>query len=384
MLRDYYRVSDKNHKEETLSEENYDLELQSISKSFGEAIAVDCLSLALRPGEFISLLGPSGCGKTTTLSMIAGFQTVSNGQINIRGKRVDSLPPEMRNTGMVFQNYALFPHLSVVENVKFGLRMRKVPRKEAEERSLQALRTVRMENFVSRRPSELSGGQQQRVALARALVTEPALLLLDEPFGALDRQLREQLQLEVKSLHRRLRVSTLLVTHDQEEALSLSDRVAVMNNGKIEQIASPADIYAKPRTEFVAKFIGKGSIFPTKVIGREKDGVILECVLGRITVKDETNTISIGESVQCFIRPEAFRVSADLKAKTENEARGKVSENTYQGSMSELHVDVGESMRFIVSERSDQGIRANVGDTVRISFLASEALLFKNGILANI
>jgi len=231
--------------------------LEGLTKSYdGRHRAVDAIALDVKPGEFFSLLGPSGCGKTTTLRMIAGFETADEGRIVVGDTDVTDLAVHKRNMGMVFQSYALFPHRTVAENVAFGLRMRKVPRAEIEERVRAALAMVALTGFEDRRPGQLSGGQQQRVALARAIVIRPPVLLCDEPLGALDRKLRHQMQVELKQLQKELGVTLVFVTHDQEEALAMSDRIAVMNEGRIEQVGTPGDIYDRPRTRFVADFIG--------------------------------------------------------------------------------------------------------------------------------
>jgi ABC-type Fe3+/spermidine/putrescine transport system ATPase subunit len=231
--------------------------LEGLTKSYdGRHRAVDAIALDVKPGEFFSLLGPSGCGKTTTLRMIAGFETADEGRIVVGDTDVTDLAVHKRNMGMVFQSYALFPHRTVAENVAFGLRMRKVPRAEIEERVRAALAMVALTGFEDRRPGQLSGGQQQRVALARAIVIRPPVLLCDEPLGALDRKLRHQMQVELKQLQKELGVTLVFVTHDQEEALAMSDRIAVMNEGRIEQVGTPGDIYDRPLTRFVADFIG--------------------------------------------------------------------------------------------------------------------------------
>ena len=237
------------------------IRLEAVTKTFdGQVVAVDDVTLDIAAGEFFALLGPSGCGKTTTLRMIAGFELPDSGRVHVGGKDITDLPVHRREMGMVFQSYALFPHRTVAENVAFGLRMRDVPKAEIAERVEAALALVALTGLERRRPAQLSGGQQQRVALARALVVEPPVLLCDEPLGALDRKLRQQMQFELKELQKRLGVTLVFVTHDQEEALEMSDRIAVMNRGRIEQVGAPTEIYEKPRTRFVADFIGEINI----------------------------------------------------------------------------------------------------------------------------
>src|SRR6266481_5961370 len=238
------------------------IKLQNVTKIFdGKVVAVDEVTLDIAAGEFFSLLGPSGCGKTTSLRMIAGFELPDSGRVHVGGKDITDLPVHRRDMGMVFQSYALFPHRTVAENVAFGLRMREVPRPEIERRVKAALAQVALTGLEERKPGQLSGGQQQRVALARALVVEPPVLLCDEPLGALDRKLRQQMQFELKELQKRLGVTLVFVTHDQEEALAMSDRIAVMNGGKVEQVGAPTEIYNQPTTRFVADFIGDTNIF---------------------------------------------------------------------------------------------------------------------------
>ncbi|MBS0221133.1 MAG: ABC transporter ATP-binding protein [Proteobacteria bacterium] len=234
------------------------IKLDCVTKTFdGKVVAVDAVTLDIRAGEFFSLLGPSGCGKTTSLRMIAGFEMPDSGRVHVGGQDITDVPVHRRDMGMVFQSYALFPHRTVAENVAFGLRMRDVPRPEIAKRVAAALAQVALTGLEERRPGQLSGGQQQRVALARALVIEPRVLLCDEPLGALDRKLRQQMQFELKELQQRLGVTLVFVTHDQEEALAMSDRIAVMNKGRVEQVGAPTEIYERPRTRFVADFIGE-------------------------------------------------------------------------------------------------------------------------------
>ena len=237
------------------------IKLDQVTKTFdGRVMAVDAVTLDIAAGEFFSLLGPSGCGKTTSLRMIAGFEHPDSGRVHVGGRDITDLPVHRRDMGMVFQSYALFPHRTVAENVAFGLRMREVPKPEIERRVAAALAQVALTGFETRNPGQLSGGQQQRVALARALVVEPPVLLCDEPLGALDRKLRQQMQFELKELQKRLGVTLVFVTHDQEEALAMSDRIAVMNGGRVEQVGTPTEIYERPRTRFVADFIGEINI----------------------------------------------------------------------------------------------------------------------------
>jgi ABC-type Fe3+/spermidine/putrescine transport system ATPase subunit len=244
-----------------------DIELRGLVKRYGETLALDGVSLTVRSGEFFTLLGPSGCGKTTSLRAVAGFVEPSPGDVFIRGQRVNEVPPHRRHVGMVFQHYALFPHRTVFQNVAFGLRMAGVSRDEIERRVVEALALVQLPAHGARYPRELSGGEQQRVALARALVTRPAVLLLDEPLGALDKQLRDRMQLELKQLQREVGITTIYVTHDQDEALTMSDRIAVMRGGRLEQVGAPRDIYESPATVFVASFIGNTNLLSARALG---------------------------------------------------------------------------------------------------------------------
>ncbi len=246
--------------------------LRDVQKSYGGIVAVNGVDLKVASGEFVTLLGPSGCGKTTCLRMIAGFVTPSSGQISMAGRDVTKLPPHRRNTGMVFQSYALFPHQTVAGNIAFGLKMRGLPRAERDQQTREAMRLVHLEEFADRYPAQLSGGQRQRVALARAVVIKPEILLLDEPLAALDLKLREELQIEIKRVQSALNMTTLFVTHDQGEALSMSTRVAVMREGKIVQIGSPNEIYERPNSRYVANFVGRINLIPAIVQKKESDG----------------------------------------------------------------------------------------------------------------
>ncbi|MGB6006758.1 ABC transporter ATP-binding protein [Castellaniella sp.] len=364
------------------------LELKHVRHTFGDTVAVDDVSFVARRGEFLSLLGPSGCGKTTTLSMIAGFLNATSGAIHIEGRRVDHLAPEKRNTGMVFQNYALFPHMSVSENVGFGLRMRGVKGEAADRRVREALRMVRIENFADRRPNQLSGGQQQRVALARAMVIKPDLLLLDEPFGALDRQLREDMQRELKTLQRSVQLATVFVTHDQDEALSMSDRIAVMNNGNIEQIDAPSIIYEYPETIFVARFVGKSNLFNGTLIEAGPTHSVVDSEVGRLILPALGQAPAPGTDVQCLVRPGNIRctpaaASVDPGAGSVCAAQGLINDAVYRGGISEAHIAIGEySMLAETAPNIDlHSLSASVAGsgTIRVEWNADDTRIYVNG-----
>lgn len=363
--------------------QNDDLVVDRVTKAYGTMIAVNNVSLSAKRGEFISFLGPSGCGKSTTLSMIAGFQDVTAGAIYIRGKRVDELPPEKRNTGMVFQNYALFPHMSLAENVGFGLRMRNQPKDVIQGKVKKALELVRMGHLADRRPSQLSGGQQQRVALARALVIEPDILLLDEPLGALDRQLRQEMQLEIKELQSSLGITTIFVTHDQEEALSMSERVVVMNAGGIEQIGTPTEIYERPATQFVAGFVGKSNRISGQVIGGEGGTTFISTPLGRIAIP--ALSVGAGTTVECVVRPEKVKVaSAATTLPDHHTTRAKVRQVVFHGSYTELHLVGASDQAILASVTNDQDGGTGsfqVGAELAVSWKAAETLVFQNDML---
>jgi ABC-type Fe3+/spermidine/putrescine transport system ATPase subunit len=286
-----------------------DVELVGVTKRFGTVAAVDALDLEVRPGEFLSLLGPSGCGKTTTLRLIAGFERPDEGEIRIGGRDVSALPPYKREVNTVFQSYALFPHLTVGENVAYGLKQRGLARRERRARASEMLELVRLSGFEARKPRQLSGGQQQRVALARALVMQPRVLLLDEPLGALDLKVRRELQIELKRIQEEIGITFVYVTHDQEEALAMSDRVAVMNAGRIEQLGAPREIYDRPATRFVADFIGETNFIRQagEIVAVRPEHVRLtrtapagDSGLGATVVA----TMVIGSAVQCVVRTE--------------------------------------------------------------------------------
>jgi spermidine/putrescine transport system ATP-binding protein len=285
-----------------------DVRLVELTKRYRDVPAVEGISLDVLPGEFFSLLGPSGCGKTTTLRIIGGFERPTSGRVELRGRDVTMDPPERRPVNMVFQSYALFPHLSVIDNVAFGLRRRKVPDDEARRRAGAALELVHLTGFDRRPPAELSGGQQQRVALARALVCEPTVLLLDEPLGALDLKLRRQLQVELKRVQGEVGITFVYVTHDQEEALALSNRIAVMDHGRIEQLGTPEELYDRPRTRFVAGFIGTTNLLAGRVVAVAGGEAVLELEAGGRCVVG-ADGLAPGAAVEIAVRPEALELT---------------------------------------------------------------------------
>jgi spermidine/putrescine transport system ATP-binding protein len=289
-----------------------DVRLERVTKDFGEMVAVDDLSLDIAEGEFFSMLGPSGCGKTTTLRMIGGFEEPTRGTIFLGGRDVTDLPPYKRDVNTVFQSYALFPHLNVQDNVAFGLRRKKVPSAEVATRVADALRLVDLMGFEKRKPSQMSGGQQQRVALARALVNHPKVLLLDEPLGALDLKLRKQMQLELKRIQQEVGITFIYVTHDQEEAMTMSDRLAVMRQGKIEQIGPPEDVYESPQTEFVASFLGASNLIDGE-LKEQRDEYSSVLLQGGdvVVVPSERAPFRPGASIRVGVRPEKITIGAD-------------------------------------------------------------------------
>ncbi|MEA2523247.1 MAG: spermidine/putrescine transport system ATP-binding protein [Thermomicrobiales bacterium] len=321
---------------ETGSPDDPSVELRDVRKLFGSVVAVDGVSLTVRPGEFVTLLGPSGCGKTTTLRMIGGFEYPTSGAVLIHGQEMGGLPPYRRPVNTVFQNYALFPHMTVAQNVGYGLEMARVPREERTRRVAQALEMVRLPQVEKRKPSELSGGQQQRVALARALVNRPAVLLLDEPLGALDLKLRKAMQLELKALNREVGATFIYVTHDQEEALTMSDRIAVMSEGRILQLGTPNEIYERPRNRFVADFIGQTNFLDGTLV--RVDGEIAEVELagsGVVRGRVPSGETPIG-TVTVAVRPERVSLGSDFETgvipRAWNSLSGTVADVIYLGT----------------------------------------------------
>ncbi len=309
------------------------VELKNIQKSFDGKLVLNDLDLTIYNGEFLTLLGPSGCGKTTTLRLIAGFEKADEGDVIISGNRANDLAPNQRSVHTVFQSYALFPHMTVFANIAFGLKMKGIDKEEIKERVEEVLNIVELQDFADRKPHQLSGGQQQRVALARALVNKPVVLLLDEPLSALDATLRINMQHELKKLQRALGITFVLVTHDREEALSMSDRVVVMNNGNIEQIGTPKDVYENPKSLFVASFIGEVNTLRGIVLGLEGQGKIRAQVEGRICTIKTKEELVVGESFTLLLRPEDMRVEKlSEHPNTEGLMIGNIETKTYKGA----------------------------------------------------
>jgi spermidine/putrescine transport system ATP-binding protein len=317
------------------------VEIQNVTRRFGEVVALDRVSLSIAEGEFFSLLGPSGCGKTTLLRMIAGLDLPDSGTIRIAGSDSTHVPAHLRPVNTVFQSYALFPHLTVWENIAFGLKMKKVAPSEISVRVRAAMAMVEIEALAERRPQQLSGGQKQRVALARAVVNEPRVLLLDEPLAALDLKLRKQLQLELLNLQKRLGITFIYVTHDQEEALVLSDRIAVMQHGRIEQLADTRALYERPRTRFVSEFLGSCSLIPATVSARERAGALVATDLGPLRVAGE---IPPREALTLAIRPEKIELAAIPSPTRENTVRARVEQMIYAGAETHYQLRAGSGM----------------------------------------
>jgi spermidine/putrescine transport system ATP-binding protein len=323
------------------------IEIAGLTKRFGDIVAVDDVTLTVLPGELLTLLGPSGCGKTTLLRLLSGFEQPSAGSIRISGVDVTALPPHRRDINQVFQSYALFPHMTVRENIAFGLRMQRCPPAEIAEKVSAVIALVSLDGLEGRHAHELSGGQRQRVALARAIVPGPRVLLLDEPLSALDAKLRREMQVELKRLQRKIGLTTILVTHDQEEALAMSDRVAVMRAGRIEQLGTGEQVYHRPRTAYVADFLGESNLLRGRVTGTGVAGVELETEDGlKVTVQpSEPSPVRAGEERTISMRPEKLRIVNDPR-QGENSFRGRVVERTVLGATARLVVETSSGRRF--------------------------------------
>lgn len=346
--------------------------LIDVDKSFGKNQVVKNMNIEIKEGEFLTLLGPSGCGKTTTLRMIAGFEEATSGVIKVQGESVEDKEPFERDVNTVFQNYALFPHMTVFDNIAYSLKIRKKPKDEISKRVNEMLNLVQLNGFENRKPEQLSGGQKQRVAIARALINNPKVLLLDEPLGALDLKLRKQMQVELKRLQRKLGITFVYVTHDQEEALTMSDRIAVMNDGLIEQLARPREIYERPLTKFVASFIGESNILDGKVTNVSDDILYIETAAGSLKAKG--SGFEIGEDIHVSVRPEYLKISSspvegfDLK--------GTIKDYIYMGTVVKTAIDLKDNTE-VNSSRIEKDEDFNEGDQIYVYWAPEKAVAIK-------
>lgn len=348
------------------------VELEGLTKKYKEVV-VDSICLQVESGEFLTLLGPSGCGKTTTLRMIAGFEQPTAGQVKIDRKLVVGVPPYKRDVNTVFQSYALFPHLNVFDNIAFGLKMKKVSKGEIAERVADVLKMVQLEEYSKRKPEQLSGGQKQRIAIARALVNNPKVLLLDEPLGALDLKLRKQMQLELKHLQQKLGITFIYVTHDQEEALTMSDRIAVMNSGRIEQVGTPTEVYESPASRFVASFIGETNLFEGRVFGVEETIAYLELGNKKVPIPKKDG-IKVEDKVHIAIRPE--RVKLFLQSEDQSVLlSGRCSERIYVGSHVKVVVELADGQQVTVNQPPEKGDSFVPGREVFVSWDPMQAVV---------
>lgn len=347
------------------------IELKGVGKSFDETCALSDINLTIKNGEFLTLLGPSGCGKTTILRILSGFEKPSSGGVWINGTQMNDVPPEKRKVNTVFQNYALFPHMTVEQNVGFGLKMQGRPKEEIAQRVAEILRVVHLESFASRRPSQLSGGQQQRVAIARAVINNPLVLLLDEPFSALDFKLRKEMQLEIKHLQRKLGITFVFVTHDQEEAFAMSDRVVVMNEGHIAQIGTPEQIYEEPENLFVARFVGEINILEACISEVRGNGQYSAIIDGVTFPLRSRHVFTENDKVMVLLRPE------DLKIETPNETDGPflagvIEESVYKGATVDILIRLSSGQRLMAAEffnEDDEEINYKPGEKVSVTWV---------------
>ena len=351
------------------------VEFERVQKSYdGSSLVVKDLNLAIGKGEFLTMLGPSGSGKTTCLMMLAGFETATSGEIRLAGRPINSVPPHKRGIGMVFQSYALFPHMTVGENLSFPLEVRGMAKSDRDAAVKRALEMVQMAAFANRRPAQLSGGQQQRIALARALVFEPELVLMDEPLGALDKQLREHMQFEIKHLHERLGITVVYVTHDQSEALTMSDRVAVFNDGKIQQLASPSDLYERPENSFVAQFIGENNKLQGKVEEIGGGRALVRLRTGEVIDATPVNVTHKGQDTLVSIRPERVEFKPELLPAGAHTIEAEVLEFIYMGDLFRTRLKVAGSEDFVIKSRNTQGQRQLMpGERIRIGWAPQDA-----------
>ncbi|MDP4031436.1 MAG: ABC transporter ATP-binding protein [Pseudorhodobacter sp.] len=346
-----------------------------VQKSYdGEILVVKDLNLSIGKGEFLTMLGPSGSGKTTCLMMLAGFETATNGEIRLADQPINTVPPHKRGIGMVFQNYALFPHMTVGENLSFPLEVRGMAKAEREAKIKRALDMVEMGDFISRRPAQLSGGQQQRIALARALVFDPALVLMDEPLGALDKQLREHMQFEIKHLHESLGITVVYVTHDQGEALTMSDRVAVFNDGRIQQLAPPADLYERPENSFVAQFIGENNKLHGTVEDLSEGKALVRLATGELIDATPVNVTEKGQQTLVSIRPERVEHKPEMMPEGAHTIEAEVLEFIYMGDLFRTRLRVAGSDDFVIKSRNTAGQQVlQPGEKISIGWAPHDA-----------
>lgn len=360
----------------------YDVEIRGARKQFGSNVVLNGIDLEVKQGELLTLLGPSGCGKSTTLNLIAGFLEADQGDVYIKGKKVTKVPPYKRDLGMVFQTYSLFPHMTVYENLSFGLKLRKVAKTEQKKKIDRVLELVKMSGLEHRYPRELSGGQRQRVAIARALVVEPELLLLDEPLSNLDAKLRHELRTEIKRLQKEIGVTTIFVTHDQEEALSMSDRVVVMNGGKIEQISTPTAIYNHPNTEFVFQFIGKSNCFEGEVVEKEDRKITVKLGdeiihVDSANIIGEDRSLNVGNEVKLYVRPENVHISSTRETSTSTLElqRAQINQLNYLGTSWEIAVSLQGKIVQLLTNSYDSTWQ--YGSEVYVGWSPSDIMLIK-------
>lgn len=350
------------------------VEFDRVQKSYdGVQLVVKDLNLTMPKGEFLTMLGPSGSGKTTCLMMLAGFETATHGDIRLDGKAINNIPPHKRGIGMVFQNYALFPHMTISENLSFPLEVRSIGKSDREAKVKRALDMVEMGDFGGRRPAQLSGGQQQRIALARALVFEPELVLMDEPLGALDKQLREKMQFEITDLAHRLGITVVYVTHDQTEALTMSDRVAVFDDGKIQQLASPDELYERPENSFVAQFIGENNTLDGTIREIKGDACVVELDDGGLIDAVPVNVSKVGERTRVSIRPERVEINKDRLQEGAHTLKADVLEFIYMGDIFRTRLKVAGNDEFVIKTRNapDQE-RLTPGTQIEIGWLPED------------
>lgn len=350
------------------------VQFDRVQKSYdGEVLVVKDLNLSMPKGEFLTMLGPSGSGKTTCLMMLAGFETATHGEILLDGQPINNIPPHKRGIGMVFQNYALFPHMTVAENLAFPLEVRKMDKSTREAKVKRALDMVQMGEFGGRRPAQLSGGQQQRIALARALVFEPELVLMDEPLGALDKQLREHMQFEITRLAHDLGITTVYVTHDQTEALTMSDRVAVFEDGRIQQLAPPDELYEEPANSFVAQFIGENNTLMGEIVEVSGDRCVVKLDSGELIDALPVNVSNVGDRTKVSIRPERVEFNKDRLNPDAHTIKAQVKEFIYMGDIFRFRLSVAGNDEFIVKTRNaPDAVKLTPGETIEIGWLPQD------------